>query len=49
MCSFANNKTYDTVPDPYYGGEKGFELVTTGQLGGKMYLSLLERCEVLNI
>lgn len=24
---FSNGTTNDTVPDPYYGGDKGFELV----------------------
>lgn len=27
MCSFAQKMTYAEVPDPYYGGEAGFELV----------------------
>lgn len=27
MTDFARNKTYDHVPDPYYGGADGFELV----------------------
>jgi protein-tyrosine phosphatase len=27
MTDFANNYNYNEVPDPYYGGEQGFELV----------------------
>ncbi|MDL2244123.1 low molecular weight phosphotyrosine protein phosphatase [Parabacteroides sp. OttesenSCG-928-J18] len=27
MTDFSQNKTYDHVPDPYYGGDAGFELV----------------------
>ncbi|MDH6313433.1 protein-tyrosine phosphatase [Parabacteroides sp. PFB2-10] len=27
MTDFSRNKTYDHVPDPYYGGDAGFELV----------------------
>lgn len=27
MTSFCGNSKYDRVPDPYYGGEQGFELV----------------------
>ncbi len=27
MTDFANNYKYNEVPDPYYGGEQGFELV----------------------
>lgn len=27
MTDFSRHKTYDHVPDPYYGGEAGFELV----------------------
>lgn len=27
MTDFANNFNYTEVPDPYYGGEQGFELV----------------------
>ena len=27
MTDFAKNKKYNGVPDPYYGGPKGFELV----------------------
>lgn len=27
MTEFSRRKTYDHVPDPYYGGESGFELV----------------------
>lgn len=27
MTDFARNKLYDHVPDPYYGGASGFELV----------------------
>lgn len=27
MTDFANNFSYSEVPDPYYGGEQGFELV----------------------
>lgn len=27
MTDFADNFNYNEVPDPYYGGEKGFELV----------------------
>jgi protein-tyrosine phosphatase len=27
MCSFADNMGYKEVPDPYYGGPEGFELV----------------------
>lgn len=27
MMNFSLNSKYDEVPDPYYGGEKGFELV----------------------
>ena len=27
MTDFCNNCNYDEVPDPYYGGEDGFELV----------------------
>lgn len=27
MTDFSRNKTYDHVPDPYYGGATGFELV----------------------
>jgi protein-tyrosine phosphatase len=27
MMSFANETDYDEVPDPYYGGDEGFELV----------------------
>lgn len=27
MTSFCKKYQYDSVPDPYYGGEKGFELV----------------------
>lgn len=27
MMDFAGNKLYDHVPDPYYGGSAGFELV----------------------
>ncbi len=27
MMRFAHNDRYDEVPDPYYGGEQGFEVV----------------------
>ncbi len=27
MTDFSRNKLYDHVPDPYYGGDSGFELV----------------------
>lgn len=27
MTEYARNKLYDYVPDPYYGGDSGFELV----------------------
>lgn len=27
MTDFCNNKKYDSVPDPYYGGDAGFEMV----------------------
>ena len=27
MTDFANNYKYNEIPDPYYGGEQGFELV----------------------
>ena len=27
MTEFSKNKLYDYVPDPYYGGASGFELV----------------------
>ena len=27
MTDFSENHDYDSVPDPYYGGEQGFELV----------------------
>ncbi len=27
MMNFSQQSTYDEVPDPYYGGEEGFELV----------------------
>ena len=27
MTEFSRNKLYDHVPDPYYSGAKGFELV----------------------
>ena len=27
MTDFAKSKTYQSVPDPYYGGDEGFELV----------------------
>ncbi|HJN07042.1 MAG TPA: low molecular weight protein-tyrosine-phosphatase [Bacteroidales bacterium] len=27
MTDFANNFSYNEIPDPYYGGEQGFELV----------------------
>lgn len=27
MMHFANDSSYDEVPDPYYGGDEGFELV----------------------
>lgn len=27
LKEFANNSTYSEVPDPYYGGDKGFNLV----------------------
>ncbi|HAH25140.1 MAG TPA: phosphotyrosine protein phosphatase [Prolixibacteraceae bacterium] len=27
MTDFCFNKTYDSVPDPYFGGDAGFELV----------------------
>jgi protein-tyrosine phosphatase len=27
MTDFSKNKDYDSVPDPYYGGASGFELV----------------------
>ena len=27
MMRFANDSLYDEVPDPYYGGDEGFELV----------------------
>lgn len=27
MCSFANHKTNKEVPDPYYGGQDGFDYV----------------------
>lgn len=27
MTDFCTNKKYDSVPDPYYGGDAGFELV----------------------
>ena len=38
MTSFRNKFNYDIIPDPYYGGEEGFELV----------LDLLEdACDVL--
>ena len=29
MTEFSRNKLYDYVPDPYYGGADGFELVLT--------------------
>jgi protein-tyrosine phosphatase len=27
MCDFAADRTYREVPDPYYGGDEGFQLV----------------------
>jgi protein-tyrosine phosphatase len=27
MTDFSRNMTYNYIPDPYYGGAKGFELV----------------------
>lgn len=27
MTDFCSNKTHDSVPDPYFGGDAGFELV----------------------
>ena len=27
MTEYSHNKLYDYVPDPYYGGASGFELV----------------------
>jgi protein-tyrosine phosphatase len=27
MTNFLEDNTYDEVPDPYYGGDEGFELV----------------------
>ena len=27
MTNFCSHKTYDSVPDPYFGGDAGFELV----------------------
>lgn len=36
MCSHARNTKYETVPDPYYGGESGFELVSG--IGNACYL-----------
>ena len=45
MTEFSRNKLYDHVPDPYYSGAKGFELVL--DLLEDACAGLLEYCRLL--
>ena len=45
MTEFSRNKLYDHVPDPYYSGAEGFELVL--DLLEDACAGLLEYCRLL--
>lgn len=41
MCSYCKRHTESEVPDPYYGGAKGFEKVSQGHHAlARQYMSL---------